>query len=82
MPDISRGQHPSSMRGLTRALLCFNLGVELGQVAIVAALLPAALWLSRSPAGARVKAAVSVAIYVFGAAWFVERAFGLRFMPV
>ncbi|MDQ3624757.1 MAG: HupE/UreJ family protein [Verrucomicrobiota bacterium] len=70
------------VRGFTRALLAFNLGVEIGQLAIVAAILPVTLWLSRSSAGAKVKAAVSVAIYVFGTAWFVERAFGLRFMPI
>ena len=58
---------------LPRALLGFNLGVELGQVVVLAVLLPPLFWLARSrfyPAGAR---ATSLGIVVAGVAWFVQR---------
>jgi len=72
--------------GLPRAtllgsLLGFNLGVELGQFAIVAAFLPLA-WLLR---GTRLYRAVlgggSALIALLGALWCVERAFDLKLLP-
>lgn len=65
-----------------RCLLSFNVGVELGQLAIVLAALPLILIISRQRFGPQVKAAVSIAVALFGAGWFIERAFGLNFMPI
>jgi len=68
--------------GLLRCLLAFNVGVEIGQLAIVLALLPLTLWLARQSYGPRARVILSLVIFAFGLAWFVERAFGLRFMPI
>jgi hypothetical protein len=70
---------PSS--GLARSLLSFNLGVEAGQIMIVASLWPALWWISRHPWSARFRLGISAVIFLFGAAWFVERLFRLKFMP-
>lgn len=68
--------------GLALSLLAFNLGIELGQVAIFSALFPLVLYGSRRPGYRRAMLAGSAVILLCGLAWFVERAFGLRFMPV
>jgi hypothetical protein len=71
---------PSS--GLARSLVSFNLGVEAGQIVIVGVLWPL-LWLvNRQPWAVRVRVGLSVVIFLFGAAWFVERALRLKFMPL
>jgi hydrogenase/urease accessory protein HupE len=62
-------------------LLMFNLGVELGQLAVVAALLPLVWWLSRWRYGLRIKLAISAAVAVLGLLWFTDRAFTLQMMP-
>lgn len=67
--------------GLVRCLLAFNLGVELGQLAIVLALLPLALWFGKWRHGRKVVVALSLVLALFGAAWFVDRVFALGFMP-
>jgi hypothetical protein len=67
---------------LALALLGFNVGVELGQLAIVAAFLPIAFWLRRSWLYRRVVLwAGSLLIALIAAAWFIERAFDLKLMP-
>ena len=68
--------------GLVRALLCFNLGVEAGQLAILAALFPLTLWLARQRWSFSPKVVLSLAIFALGFLWFVERAFALKFMPI
>ncbi|EDY17228.1 conserved hypothetical protein [Chthoniobacter flavus Ellin428] len=65
-----------------RCLLSFNVGVELGQLAIVLAAMPFILIISRHRYAPQVKALISIAIALFGVGWFIERAFGLSFMPV
>jgi len=60
---------------LLRALVGFNLGVELGQVACVLLVLPLIVLLSRPPALARLPQAASVLVALMGAFWFVERVF-------
>jgi hypothetical protein len=63
------------------ALLAFNVGVELGQLAIVAAFLPTAWWLrARWVYRKLVFVAGSIAVAALAAAWFVERAFDVRFV--
>jgi hypothetical protein len=57
------------------ALLCFNVGVELGQLAFVVAMLPLIAWLRRAEAAPRVWAG-RVAAYGIGglaAFWTIER---------
>jgi hypothetical protein len=68
-------------RGLVRCLLSFNLGVEIGQLAIVLLILPAALWLARWKHGPKTIVGISILLALFGLAWFVDRAFALAFMP-
>ncbi|HSU57577.1 MAG TPA: HupE/UreJ family protein [Candidatus Dormibacteraeota bacterium] len=68
--------------GLARSLLCFNLGVEASQVAIVAVLWPV-LWLvNRQPWASSARLLTSIGIFVLGAAWFLQRTFGLRLLPL
>jgi hydrogenase/urease accessory protein HupE len=65
--DLPRAQIPA-------ALFAFNLGVEIGQLAVVAAILPLILWARRRAAfrtwGVR---ALSVALSLAGCTWFVMR---------
>jgi hypothetical protein len=69
-------------RGLARSLVSFNLGVEAGQIVIVGALWPLLWWVNRHPWSPRFRMGLSVVIFLFGAAWFVERVFRLKFMPI
>ena len=67
---------------LALALVGFNLGVEAGQLAIVAAFLPLAFALRQGVFYRRVVLwGGSLAIAAVAAAWFVERAFELKFLP-
>ena len=67
---------------LALALLGFNLGVECGQLAIVAAFLPLAFLVRRSWFYRRaVLVGGSLLIAAVAAAWLVERAFNARFLP-
>jgi hydrogenase/urease accessory protein HupE len=69
-------------RGTVLALLCFNLGVELAQLALVVSVFPLLSVLARSNAyRARVLFPVSLAIAFAGSVWFVKRATGLQFLP-
>lgn len=63
--------------GLLTALVSFNLGVEVGQAAVVALLLPLLLRLRRGPwFDARVVPVASVCVALAGLYWLVERVFG------
>lgn len=67
---------------LLLALVGFNLGVEVGQVVIVAIFLPIAFLLRDTWAYRRlILVAGSLLITGIAAAWLVERVFGLKFMP-
>ncbi len=68
--------------GVVRSLLAFNLGVELGQLIIAAACWPVLLWVGRQPWANRVRVVTSALLLACGAAWLVERAFALDFMPL
>jgi hypothetical protein len=60
------------------ALVSFNLGVEAGQLAVVALVLPAIVLVRHLPVYRRVGLPVgSLAIAAVAGLWFVERAFGL-----
>ena len=68
---------------LALALVGFNVGVELGQLAIVAVFLPLAFWLRRSTFYRRgVLIGGSLLISLLAAVWLVERAFDLKLLPV
>lgn len=67
---------------LARSLLGFNLGVELGQLAIVALFLPLAWWARHTVFYRRVVlGGGSVAIAVLALLWLVERALDLTLLP-
>ncbi len=64
---------------LLLALVGFNLGVEVGQLAIVSAFLPAAYWLRASWFYRRlVFIGGSLAIAVVAGIWLIERAFNMK----
>ena len=64
------------------ALVGFNLGVEAGQLAVVAAFLPLAFWLrDRWVYRRMIFAGGSAAIAVVAAAWMTERVFDVRLFP-
>ena len=65
-------------QGLVLSLLAFNLGVEIGQVCIVALMWPLVVLLSRLPRRRLAVSAVSVLIGLIGLGWFIERAFGVE----
>lgn len=67
---------------LARALVGFNLGVEVGQLAIVAAFLPTAYLLRKSAFYRRVVlTGCSLVIALLAAVWLAERALDLKLLP-
>jgi len=62
-------------RNLVMALLGFNVGVEAGQVFVIALAIPIGLWARRRPWEPRLARGLSVAVAIVGAIWFVERLF-------
>lgn len=62
-----------SREALVRALVGFNVGVELGQLAFVVVFLPLLVWASRPGRLPRLPQALSVLVAVVGAVWLVER---------
>jgi hypothetical protein len=73
-------QLPTS--ALVNSLVSFNVGVEIGQLAIVAAALPPAFALRRTFVYRRVVfLGGSAAASLVAALWLVDRALGLAFMP-
>jgi hydrogenase/urease accessory protein HupE len=60
---------------LAAALLSFNLGIEAGQLALAALLVPFAFWFRRAPLYPRLIAGVSVAAILLGSVWLVDRLF-------
>jgi hypothetical protein len=68
---------------LMLSLVSFNIGVELGQLAIVAAFLPLAYLLRRSWSYPRlVLTGGSLAVIAIALVWFTERAFDLQLFPL
>jgi HupE / UreJ protein len=68
-------------RGLVRCLLSFNVGVEIGQLAIVLVAFPILVWLSKRAWNSKAQFGVSLLILVAGFGWFLQRAFGFGYMP-
>jgi hypothetical protein len=71
---------PSS--GLARSLVSFNIGVEAGQIVIVSLLWPLLWWINRQSWSRKFRLGASIAIFMLGAAWFTERVFAVKFLPV
>ena len=70
-----------SRQALALSLFGFNLGVEIGQLAIVAAFFPVAFALRHSTLYRRVVLGpVSMSVAAIAGVWFVERAFDLKLM--
>ena len=67
---------------LAISLFGFNLGVEIGQLAIVAVFLPLAFLLRRSWFYGQLLTKGSALIMLLASVWLVERAFDIRLMPV
>jgi hydrogenase/urease accessory protein HupE len=64
--ELARSEVPA-------ALLSFNIGVEVGQLAVLAVVLPALAWLRRSRRFADARRALSAAVIATGALWFIAR---------
>jgi hypothetical protein len=62
-----------SREALVRALIGFNIGVELGQLAFVAVVMPLLVWASRPVRVPRLPQILSVIVAMVGAVWLVER---------
>lgn len=60
---------------LASSLFFFNAGVEVGQIVLVALLVPVVAALRRTPAHGMAVRLASAAIFSLGAFWFVQRAF-------
>jgi HupE / UreJ protein len=60
---------------MLRALVGFNVGVELGQVVFVALVMPLFVWASQPGRFTWLPQALSVVVAVFGMGWLVERLF-------
>lgn len=58
---------------VVRALVGFNLGVELGQLVFVAVVMPPLVWASRPGRLPRLPQILSVIVALVGAVWLVER---------
>ncbi len=67
--------------GLVRCLLSFNVGVEIGQLAFIAAVFPLVAWVRRGQHERRTVVILAVLLALFGALWFTDRAFNLGAMP-
>ncbi len=68
---------------LLLSLVSFNVGVELGQLAIVATFLPLAFMIRRSWSYPRlVLTGGSLAVIAIALVWFTERAFDVRLFPI
>ncbi|MBB3114565.1 hydrogenase/urease accessory protein HupE [Paenibacillus phyllosphaerae] len=63
----------SPIDAIVLALFSFNIGVEAGQLAVLAVLIPVLLWLRRMSFYAYSNVAVSGVVMVFGLYWFVMR---------
>ncbi len=62
------------------SVLSFNGGVEIGQLMIVCAMLPALYLLKKVVEFRMITAAASVSIFILGFTWFLERVFDLKLL--
>ena len=72
------GHLPFRMVDLLRVVVGFNIGVELGQIAIVAVVFPILFWLRKTQVyQPYILKGVSTVLILVSGWWFVQRAFGL-----
>ena len=64
------------------SVVSFNLGVELGQLTIFLVLLPVLHLLRNKIEFRKVTVGVSLAIFILGFTWLIERGFNLKFLPI
>lgn len=64
------------------SVVSFNLGVELGQLTIFLVLLPVLHLLRNKIEFRKVTVGVSLAIFMLGFTWLIERGFNLKFLPI
>ncbi len=64
------------------SVVSFNMGVEIGQVMIFLVMLPILFLLKNKIEFRRVTIGTSLAIFLLGFAWFIERGFNLKFLPI
>ncbi|MFQ5641852.1 MAG: HupE/UreJ family protein, partial [bacterium] len=69
-------------KGLVASLLSFNVGVEIGQIAIVSFIFPVVFVISKTRWQKQLVYGLSGVILIFGLVWFLERAFGWNFPMV
>ncbi|MGC3971272.1 MAG: HupE/UreJ family protein [Pirellulales bacterium] len=67
--------------GLVRSLVAFNVGVEAGQLLIVAAIFPLFAGLRRLRCGRVVQLTTSALVGLCGLGWLLDRAMGWELMP-
>ncbi len=71
------------VRAIATPVVSFNLGVELGQLAILAVAFPLLGWIRKGERSRRTALQFgSAAILLLGLGWLVERIFNLEFMPL
>ena len=64
------------------SVVSFNLGVEMGQLMIFLVLLPILHLLKNKIEFRKVTVGVSLAIFMLGFAWLIERGFNLKLLPI
>ncbi len=64
------------------SVVSFNLGVEIGQLMIFLVLLPILHLLKNKIEFRKVTIGVSLAIFMLGFTWLIERGFNLKFLPI
>jgi hydrogenase/urease accessory protein HupE len=64
------------------SVVSFNLGVEIGQLMIFLVLLPVLYLLKNKIEFRKVTVGVSLAIFVLGFTWLIERGFNLKLLPI
>jgi hydrogenase/urease accessory protein HupE len=67
---------------LMESVLSFNLGVETGQLLIFVLLLPVLQFLKHNMEFRRVTTGASLAVFLLGFTWLVERVFDLKLLPI
>ncbi len=67
---------------LVISVLSFNLGVEAGQIMIFLVMIPILYLLKDKLGSRRITAAASVAVFVVGFTWLIERVFDLKLLPL
>ena len=73
----------SNATNLVADLAGFNIGVEIGQLAIVLVLFPILFFIRNSAAYIRfILPALSIVIGLLAAGWLIERSFDLEFLPI